>query len=386
MRAACFVGLLGLMTVACGEDGPGTTSPPRSSPPTEAATTSPPESTVAAPGGGVDCDFAPANGLPCEDGLVDADLSASCDAAEIDTTSGKFACGVNAPSRLIDQGPGRPKIRAFFVRALSTARGVIVRVTGDNALAIVSRGDVVLEGVLDASADNRDCTAGPGGYAGGPGEEAKGKDGFGPGGGIGNGGYGGAGGGSYGGIGGGGGNDANGSAVGAAAGPAYGDATLVPFMGGSGGGGDSFCGGGGGGAVHVVSSTSIMVAAGGGINVGGGSSLGYHGGGGSGGAILLEAPKVDVAGTLAANGGGGGYGCGGDFSAAPACGGTYGGGVGSSGLDGAGAPGASSDWGGAGGGGGAGRIRVQARERTITGVVSPSIASGLASTGPLGAK
>lgn len=354
--------------------GPGTPSAPAPSGEQQATPAAP------APGAGTECGFAPANGIGCESG-PSAELGAECEAFEIDTTSGKFACGIAAPSKLIDQGPGNPKIRVFYVNGLRIGRDSKVRVTGANALAIVSRGDVVIEGILDLSAENRECNGGPGGYRGGEGANAKGANGFGLGGGVGGVYPAGASGGSFGGLGGAGGSDVGSSAVsGSAAGVKYGNAELVPLMGGSGGGGDQHCGGGGGGAIQIASSTSILIVAGGGINAGGASSRGYYGGGGSGGAILVEAPKVNVQGTLAANGGGGGYGCAGELASTPACGGTsYEGGVGSSAIDGNGAPGADGDSYGGGGGGGAGRIRIvtHAESAQVPGTVSPAFSTTL---------
>lgn len=344
---------------------------------TKPGTTSP----GTAPAAGPACGFAPANGIGCESGPV-AEVGAECDALEIDTTSGKFACGIAAPSKVIDQGPGNPKIRVFYVNGFRVGRDSKVRVTGTNALAIVSRGDVVIEGILDVSAENRECDGGPGGFRGGAGKEGKGENGFGLGAGLGAVYPAGASGGSFGGLGGAGGSDVGYTPTsGAASGVKYGNAELVPLIGGSGGGGDSYCGGGGGGALQIVSSTSIHVVAGGGINAGGASSKNYHGGGGSGGAILVEAPKVTVQGTLAANGGGGGYGCGGELASTPACGGSsYQPGVGSSAIDGNGAPGGDGDGSGGGGGGGAGRIRIvtHAEDARIEGTLSPATSTSLA--------
>lgn len=387
------LGCIGLFIAACSSDGgsgdQGVDAPNRQTPGQENGAASPgggspsSTSTTAAPA----CDFTPANAVGCESGPR-ADLAAECDSLEIDTTSGKFACGIAAPSKLVDQGPGNPKIRVFYVNGLHIARDTKVTVTGTNALAIVSRGDAVLEGVIDASAPNQKCLAGPGGYRGGDGASTKGGNGGGPGGGIGATYAAGAGGGSFGGLGGAGGDDNGGSttASGAAPGAAYGTTALVPLIGGSGGGADMNCGGGGGGAVQIVSSTSILVANGGGINAGGASSDGYYGGGGSGGAILVEAPKVTVQGTVAANGGGGGYGCGGELASTPACGGSqYNSGIGSSGIDGNGAPGATNDGAGGGGGGGAGRIRIvtHASAADVAGIVSPAFSTSLSTQAEL---
>ena len=83
----------------------------------------------------------------------------------------------------------------------------------------------------------------------------------------------------------------------------YGNALLVPLIGGSGGGADSgnpgLGGGGGGGALLIGSNTKIAVS---GLI----QSLGGNGrGGGSGGAIRLVAPIVTGGGRLSVTGGGG---------------------------------------------------------------------------------
>jgi hypothetical protein len=105
---------------------------------------------------------------------------------------------------------------------------------------------------------------------------------------------------------------------GGAVGLVYGNANLVPLVGGSGGGGGSGRGafnglagggGGGGGALVLASRTTITVTATGAIlgNGGQGSctlNADGEGGGGSGGALLLETPSLSLAsgGTIAATG------------------------------------------------------------------------------------
>src|SRR6478609_6034421 len=114
----------------------------------------------------------------------------------------------------------------------------------------------------------------------------------------------------------------HGSSVAGAAAPGsggmpYGDATLIPLVGGSSGGsavgGFATTANHGGGALQIVSGDTIQIGQLGIVDMGGGfpDSPGKSvsgGGGGSGGAILLEAPFVNVLGVLAANGGGGGGG------------------------------------------------------------------------------
>ena len=88
--------------------------------------------------------------------------------------------------------------------------------------------------------------------------------------------------------------------------------------GGNGGNGassnSSGTGGHGGGAIYLLAGTSITVAgavyASGAGGMGGQPKRGGGGGGGAGGFIGLEAPTIDVTGTIAANGGGGGAGAG----------------------------------------------------------------------------
>jgi hypothetical protein len=80
------------------------------------------------------------------------------------------------------------------------------------------------------------------------------------------------------------------------AGAVYGNAALIPLIGGSGGGGTpSYGGGGGGGAILLASSTKITIGAGGNnlIDATGGEwGTGGAYQGGSGGAIKLVAPQI----------------------------------------------------------------------------------------------
>lgn len=134
------------------------------------------------------------------------------------------------------------------------------------------------------------------------------------------GGGGGGGGGGFGVAGGGGGKGGNG-ATGSAGGPVVSPVTLIRggCPGGKGGDGETGSAGGGGdggGAVVLLSGAMIQVTSTGGVFAsgagGGGASSGPNrgagGGGGSGGLLVLEAPAIDVQGTLTSNGGGGGGG------------------------------------------------------------------------------
>lgn len=135
----------------------------------------------------------------------------------------------------------------------------------------------------------------------------------------------------------------------------YGTSALVPLIGGSGGGGGIYGnssmqygggGGGGGGAILIASSTKVNIT--GTINANGGKG-GYGeytfsyvrniGGCGSGGAIKLIANQIAISGLLAANGGRYGYLYGGDYQYST---------------------------------GGAGRIRIETNNLSLTGNVSPS--------------
>lgn len=171
--------------------------------------------------------------------------------------------------------------------------------TGARAVALVADGTITLGSSITARGSCGLNVGTLGGYAGG----ANGAAGDGPGGG-GAGtttrGGGGGGGGSVGGLGG---NDTPGGA-------ATGDDEISVLVGGGGGGGGANARGAiGGGAIQLASNTSIAIT--GSINAGGCggadvTNAGTAGGGGAGGAILLEAPAIQIGGTLAVNGGGGG--------------------------------------------------------------------------------
>ena len=265
-----------------------------------------------------------------------------------------------------------------------------ITVTGHRALAIVSDGDVTLNGILDASADHQH--PGPGAVLNDP--TCQGRDGDKANDGSAISGGGGAGFGTAGGAGG----TASFLVSGGAAGASAGAASLVPLRGGCHGGwfggasgppGTTEIGsspGTGGGAVQIASRTSISIGAAGGIAVNGGSAkadtstniilcvsgspCGAGAGAGSGGGILLEAPQVVTASTavLVANGGAGHCGTKGSaaspgLNATPAVGTdctTFHGGAGAAGTNAAqdGTARTSNGPTGAGGGGGAGRIRI----------------------------
>lgn len=313
--------------------------------------------------------------------------------------------------------PGGAEVGVFAMRSLTLMAGVTLEPNRNAALPLVLlvRERVRIEGTLDVSAEG--SIAGPGGGEGGPrgtvgrgaGGGAPGEDVFGdapdPG----------AGGGGFGAPGGrGGGGDGAVPATGGAGGDLYGTVELVPLVGGSGGGGavdTGALGGGGGGAVQISAGVEIEVASGGTIDASGGGATPTGpgegaAGGGSGGAVLLEAPRVTIAGSVAANGGSGGAGGLCATGATSDCEGMAGvdgapepvpapgpaaAGDGGRGGDGSGRDGIPGDGGaaenGGGGGGGGGRIRIHTAAGTerYDGALSPSPGSGLATVGRVAA-
>ncbi|MEM9489384.1 MAG: hypothetical protein AAGC55_09580 [Myxococcota bacterium] len=282
-----------------------------------------------------------------------------------------------------------------------TAQGVL-EVTGSRPLVIVASGEIAIQGVLYAGA--QDAQSGPGGDsqacqsrgAGSPGQTqtADGDMTAGTGGG----------GGGFGSSGGSGAQVPDGGEV-MPGGLDSGDDRLSPLRGGcSGGAGGQYngagdgAGGGAGGAVHLIAGDRLIVDDGGVVTAPGGGGQGASGtqggggGGGSGGAIVLEASELDIRGAITANGGGGGEGRrggsssnagddGSDDSADSAPGGADGansggdGGAGSAGDEMArdGQPGINDTrllsrrgGGGGGGGGGVGRIRIIAHDGELS--------------------
>jgi hypothetical protein len=324
-----------------------------------------------------------------------------------------------ARSRIVPQSSGTgPDVCVLQVGDLRIREDATLAVVGSRPLVIMASGGVTIEGTLDVSAElgrsgaggfrggTRDELAGGGPTAGGGGEHLDlYADGGGGGGGL-------CGAGGAGGVG--------GTAIGGTPGPAIEPSwELVPLVGGGGGGRgrgtfvpgadaiNAGLGGAGGGAIQISARVRIridgVVLAGGGGGGAGTNSIaagnyGSGGGGGSGGAILLEAPEVEVRGTLGAAGGAGGGGAdvrdgdgedGDDGVVARlgrAAGGAPGGAFAGRGGDGGGGDvhdgdtageGRGSSGNGGGGGGGSGCILV----RTETGEASvantnPAIAPG----------
>lgn len=186
-----------------------------------------------------------------------------------------------------------PTILVFIVHSLIANN---VTITGHNAFAVVSADDIHIGGVFAAPAvdlqpvpgrfNNTTCQGRPSAMV--PGNA-----------------LGGAGGGAFGAPGGRGGTASNtdGISAGGAGGSATGNDTLVPLRGGCDSGiiGNLF--GSGGGAIQLSSRTKIVIN--GVITANGTGMLG----GGSGGGILIEAPIVELSGSIVANGGAGAGGC-----------------------------------------------------------------------------
>jgi hypothetical protein len=314
------------------------------------------------------------------------------------------------------------KMGIYTFKTLKVNASVVVNTYGANAIAIVSAGDVTIDGELDVTCiGNYNVTvllgaahpwvAAPGGGAGGqPGVASVG---------FGTGGVGGVnadnahaaggGGGGYADTGGTGGS-MGAASTGGAGGMAYGDAMLTTLVGGAGGGAggqngslNMSYGGGGGGLALVVAMGTVTLGAGGstgGVNVGGcggTTNVGVGGGaGGSGGTILVQAVAVHVAanGALAANGGSGAAGNAapgtatngktGTLGSAAATGGQTGGaadgGNGGAASTTSGTNGGSTTGAGGGAGGSVGRIRVESQSGSATvdsgGAVSPGAAQG----------
>jgi hypothetical protein len=285
-------------------------------------------------------DVDPLNGLASElDATPTAPVVVLSDGASIDTNAGTVLDGnsnlVTVPSAVVSQASGYPSIRVFEVKSLHLLGKTTV--TGTNALAIVSDGDIEIDGelhlaptlmssggysVTDPGSMSCDTTNGSGGF---PSSSTR------PGGG---------GGGGFEIAGARGGN--NPPTTGGAGGVVASSTTLMPLRGGCEGAPSTLLGvaGTGGGAVELVSRTTINVV-GGAVNVSGGGGYGRlpgalgpqdgGNGGGAGGGVVLEAPSVVLTGSsaaLAANGGAGSADCSagkgqdGQPSGAPAVGGT----------------------------------------------------------------
>jgi hypothetical protein len=335
-------------------------------------------------------DFAPSNVPSSAIGDAKGDLilgGANCSntTVTLDTDTGAIrGCSLKVDTDYafaqVEQADGS-KLGVFIANKIRVEQTITAEVNGQLPLVLLARDTLQVIGKLQAAGARSEAVAG--GFPGvpnvsntpgnGPGAGGAGKVG---------------GGGSYCGKGG------KSSTNTSAGGVPYSTPEIVPLVGGSSGGAATIWdSGAGGGAVQLIAGTSIQISATGIINVGGGGGGQGSNGGGSGGAILLEAPTVTVAGVLAANGGGGGSGSGAEKgqnglpSSAPASGGgtDVKGGNGSAGASLDGEPGALSEDYEGGGGGGAGVIRINTASgsATITGSLSPSLATSCATQGTL---
>jgi hypothetical protein len=255
-------------------------------------------------------------------------------AGTIDTDSGEVldpsGNRINVVTAAVQQ-TGNDDIRVIMAGAFSLGN---VRITGRNAIALVSPGPIDISGVVDLSGDMGvdgpgagGCAVGRGGVHPVPGHWARQRAGsptcatragyvwvsYG------------GGGGGFGTAGGSVGDGANQASGGAAGDPAQ-DASLAPLRGGCPGSGVRGREGGAGGAIQLVSATAIrfdsnsspaVIHAGGGGGGGAASlcvtdTVAEAAGGGSGGAVLLEAPVVQLRGAgsgIVTSGGAGGSGC-----------------------------------------------------------------------------
>lgn len=250
---------------------------------------------------------------------------------------------MNISNALVPAPSGGEDIRVFFAKSFAIDS---VTITGDPAVAFVADGDIEVRGDLEVDAGqhfasgcahslltvcaiNMDCPGFGGAAFGGQGGD---------------------------------GGEADGD-PGTAGGSPYGNASLVPLIGG--------CNSDSGGAVQLVSRTEIRMLDLGFVDVNGSGVRSSRNNAGSGGGALLEAPvvKVESNSGIASNGGGGAGGCpssgqDGRLSTSAASGascpgdgsGGDGGALGVAAQDGT-APSAGSHKGG-GGGGGVGRIRI----------------------------
>lgn len=234
-----------------------------------------------------------------------------------------FAGVVSDQAGQANAASGIPSLAVFSFDQINIGSGVPITVVGSRGLSLLSRGDVILRGVLSVNGGDLGAVGGGGGFGGGSGLAVPG---FGPGAGhpttIGN--YAGAGGGGFGGAGGRGGAY---SPTDAPGGSPYGGSLRDALYAGSGGGsgingGTIGQGGGGGGAIEISALGSVQLYSGISSN-GGAAGVGANGygggGGGSGGSIRVAGRSIQLlGGSISASGsdggqafGGGGFNAGG---------------------------------------------------------------------------
>lgn len=325
-----------------------------------------------------------------------------------DTGNPSFATPAGVTFSVQSQSaPDAPALLVLHVRRFEIAQGGTLGLYGSRALVVIAGEDVVVSGVIDASAGAG--VAGPGAYTGVglPGTGAPGQV---PATGNSDTGGGGGGHGTQGGRGGGAGCTGDVCTVAFGAGGGVVNSGLV-YLGGGGPGGlapsRASCiagsGGAGGGAVLIYSTRTIAVTATGRIEANGGGGAGGKfcpavgtlagAGGGAGGHVELMAPNVDIAGggMVVANGGAGGGGSNNSGAGADGAAGADGtdsvtvaasggqgngtGGTGGAGSIGGAAGGAGQDVAlganAGGGGGGAGLIVIRHRGAPPTATTSP---------------
>ncbi|MFH1436362.1 MAG: hypothetical protein ABIJ56_11645 [Pseudomonadota bacterium] len=316
---------------------------------------------------------------------------------------------------IVEQEGDAPDLGVFSLQRLFIPENYTFGPWGANPLVLLSEENALIQGGVyvgchwnegEPLAGAAESSEGPG--AGGDGSSAPDGEGIRDGGG---------GGGAFGGGGGNGGGYTAG--LRGAGGGGYGTIELIPLIGGSGGGmgggtGAGRWGGRSGGAVQIVSAATITVDPGGYVDAGGcgGVASGSYenaeagGGGGSGGGILLEALTIEIVGGVTANGGGGAAGgtsygssslngehgqvasstaaAGGTATSSYACdGGDGNGGGGNAGSNAPTCDESVDDYNGGGGGGGGGRIRLNAMERDITGLLCPAMTASSTTEGDL---
>jgi hypothetical protein len=429
--AAAFIRCDGTMLVTCNQDGTAETSSdcgtPGCNPTAQRCNQCVPSSTTCTQGMLVQCgadglvasqqtcdfgcpggtssrcaDISPSNGLSTVlDALNGSSpvLTLASGTHTIDTDA-KTIDGTAVTATVKSQGTGNPELLAIGYASITIAAGAQVQVTGARALALVSAGDITINGTLSVAATGIDAS-GNGGFVPGPGAlPAAPAGGCRMNSGVGSGGGGGGGSNGFAGGPGGDGSIEGISCGGGGAAASTPAAGLVHLIGGASGGqagcGGSTCtpacgaGGGGGGALQLVTrgtlhlgATAVLDAVGGGGQKGQFTrfnSVNYSiggGGGGAGGSLLLEARDhaIVTGAKLGATGGGGGAGFfnsveteldgqSGRFSATDAVGGTGTRPGGKGGSQGAGSTGqptscTGTDVGGGGGGGGSGKIIIK---------------------------
>jgi hypothetical protein len=223
---------------------------------------------------------------------------------------------LEGPSGPVLTGVDYNGIAVFDFNAITVGSDQTFLGMGSLPLALLSRGDVTVNGTIDVSGfqglnGEYSVPGGPGGFgsSGGPGA---GKDGSAT---LTGAYYNAPGGGGFGGRGGNGGSQVASQGFlgfqiipfgGGSGGSSYGN-LAISLQGGSGGGSiysrTPATGGGGGGAIEVGAVSGITVR--GSILANGGSGASYGSGGGSGGGIFLHGDSVALLGVLSAQGGGG---------------------------------------------------------------------------------